>query len=183
MLNTAEIWKDVVDFEGYYQVSNLGRVRSTRTQKIKSQSIQTTGKYLQVSLWKNNREKRVLVHRCVAQAFIPNLFEKPQVNHIDKNDQNNHVDNLEWVTISENHLHAFRTGRKGSKSRLGEKLSNASQYRYVYWDTRRNTWIASIKIDGKTQNIGRFQTEVAAALAADEAIDSYGWDRIKNFSS
>lgn len=181
MLNINESWKDIVGYEGYYEVSTHGRVRNTRTGMIKNQYVQSNGKYLQVSLWKGNKEKRCLVHRLVAIAFIPNPEDKPQVNHLDKNDKNNHVQNLEWVTISENHLHAFANGRKGSKSRLGEKTSKASQYRYVYWDTKRAVWKASIKIDGKTVNIGRFNTDLEAALAADEAIDSWGWDRIKNF--
>lgn len=182
MLNLNEIWKDVVGYEGLYDVSNLGRVRNHTTQVVKTQNIQTSGKYLQTSLWKNNKEKRCLIHRLVAQAFIPNPANKPQVNHKDKNDLNNEVLNLEWVTVSENHLHAFANGRKGSKSRLGEKTSKASQYRYVYWDTKRACWIASIKIEGKTQNIGRYQTDLEAALAADEAIDSWGWERQKNFN-
>ena len=181
MLNINESWKDVVGYEGYYEVSTHGRVRNTRTGMIKNQCVQTSGRYLQVSLWKGNKEKRCLVHRLVAMAFIPNTEDKPQVNHLDKNDRNNSVQNLEWVTVSENHLHAFANGRKGSKSRLGEKTSKASKYRYVYWDTKRAVWKASIKIDGKTVNIGRFNTDLEAALAADEAIDSWGWDRIKNF--
>lgn len=181
MLNSIEIWKDVIGYEGYYEVSNLGRVRNYRTKVIKSQNIQTSGKYLQVSLWKNNQEKRCLVHRLVGQAFIANPYNLPQINHLDKNDLNNIESNLEWVTCSQNHKHAFANGRKGSKSRLGEKVSQSSIYRYVYWDTSRNVWKASIKIDGKTHNIGRHATELEAAIAADKAIDDHGWNRVKNF--
>lgn len=182
MLNPVEIWKDVVGYEGYYEVSSLGRVRNTRSGEIKSQNVQTSGKYLQVSLWKLNREKRCLVHRLVAKAFIPNLSNKPQINHLDKNDQNNVVTNLEWVTCSENHKHAFANGREGSKSRLGEKISQTSPYRYVYWDVLRNAWKASMKIDGKTCNVGRYSTDLEAAIAADKFIEDHGLDRKKNFN-
>ena len=182
VLNLIEIWKDVIDFEGYYEVSSLGRVRNTRSSEIKAQNVQTNGKYLQVSLWKLNKEKRSLVHRLVAKAFIPNPLNKPQVNHLDKNDQNNVVTNLEWTTCSENHKHAFANGRKGTKSRLGEKISQTSPYRYVYWDALRNIWKASLKIDGKTNNIGRFSTDLDAAVAADKFIDNLGLNRKKNFN-
>lgn len=182
MLNPTEVWKDVVDFEGLYEVSSLGRIRNTKTGAIKAQCLQSNKRYIQVQLWKNNQHYGELVHRIVARAFIPNPLNKPQVNHLDKNDQNNRADNLEWVTCSENHKHAFANGRKGSKSRLGEKNSYISQYRYVYWDKRRKCWVASIKIEGKTHNIGRFQDEFAAAMAADDYILQLGFDRLKNFS-
>ena len=182
MLNSVEIWRDAVGFETYYEVSSLGRVRNARTKKIKSQSVQTTGKYLQVSLWMQNVEKRVLVHRLVAEAFIPNPLNKPQVNHLNKDDKFNDFTNLEWVTCAENHQHAFANGRKGVKSRLGEKSSLVSQYRYVYWDARRNTWKASLKIEGKTYNVGRFTNELSAAVAADLLISERGWNRQKNFN-
>lgn len=182
MLNPVEIWKDAIGFETYYEVSSLGRVRNTRTKKIKSQNVQTNGKYLQVSLWMQNKEKRVLVHRLVAEAFVPNPQNKPQVNHLNKDDKFNNFTNLEWVTCAENHQHAFTNGREGNKSRLGDKSSLVSQYRYVYWDTRRNVWKASLKIDGKTYNIGRFVSELDAALAADTMISKHNWNRQKNFN-
>ena len=181
MLNIIENWKPIEGFEGLYEVSDLGRVRNARSYELKSQNIQTSGKYLQVSLWKNNKEKRCLVHRLVAKAFVSNQENKPQVNHLNKNDLCNLATNLEWVSCSDNHLHAYANGRKGTPSRLGEKLSSASKYRYVYWDANRSCWKASIKIEGKTVNIGRYGTELEAAIAADEAIDSWGWSRVKNF--
>ena len=182
MLNSIEIWKDVPDFEGYYEVSSLGRVRNCRTKKIKAQSIQTNGKYYQCSLWKNNKEKRVLTHRCVAKAFISNPLDKEHVNHKDKNVFNNTLSNLEWVTCSENHLHSYKTGRVNAKAFLGKKRSTASKYRYVYWDAKRSNWKASVKKDNKTHNIGRFNNDLDAAIAADSYIKSFGWtDKILNF--
>lgn len=104
-----EIWKDVVGFEGLYQISNLGRVKSFRKplklncpdEYILKNYVANHG-YVQVTLYaKNKREKR-LVHRMVAEAFIPNPNNFPQVNHKDENIMNNCVDNLEWCTARYN---------------------------------------------------------------------------------
>ena len=89
-----EIFKDIAGFEGLYQVSNLGRVKTLKSGKIKA-----TGNcrgYLYVTLSKNSIYKSYSVHRLVAQAFLENPDNLPQVNHIDQNKQNNKVSNLEW---------------------------------------------------------------------------------------
>ena len=121
-----EIWKDIKGYEGYYQVSNLGRVKSLeryievhrqdgdrmqyQPEVIMSQIVNFCG-YLIICLRKpREKRKKFMVHRLVAQAFIPNPKNKEQVNHIDGNKQNNCVDNLEWATPSENMLHARKTG-------------------------------------------------------------------------
>ena len=106
-----EIWKDVVGYEGLYQVSNLGRIRSLakinkNKEKLIKQAIQNNG-YVHVCLCKNKATKIKTVHRIVALAFIPNTLNKPEINHKDGNKQNNCVDNLEWVTRKENVNHAF----------------------------------------------------------------------------
>lgn len=182
MLNPNEEWRDVVNFEGYYEVSSLGRVRNTRTQAIKAQCVQSSGKYVQVQLWKNNKHYGELVHRLVAQSFIYNPLGKPQVNHLNKDDKDNRASNLEWLSCAENHQHAFANGRKGVKSRLGERTSLHSRYRYIYWNERRQKWSVTVKVDGKTYNAGRYDDELTAAIAADAFIDRMGWDRRKNFS-
>lgn len=110
----TEIWKDIPGYEGLYQVSDYGRVkRSFKNGKenVLSGKIDKDG-YTWVILSKNQRKKYVHVHRLVADAFIPNVENKPQVNHKDRNKQNNSANNLEWVTGSENMLHTFATGRK-----------------------------------------------------------------------
>lgn len=104
-----EEWKPVIGYEGLYEVSNTGNVRSLPRQagkfyirgKFLSQPINQQG-YKQVTLSAYGLRKTFAVHRLVAQAFIPNPEKKPQVNHIDENKINNNVDNLEWVTIQEN---------------------------------------------------------------------------------
>lgn len=108
-----EIWKPVVGYEGMYEVSNLGRVKTLP--KIKGSVnfkncyllAQKTTKhgYLSVTLRHNKTAKYPPTHRLVAMAFIPNPDNKMEVNHIDTNKQNNHVSNLEWVTSSENKRH------------------------------------------------------------------------------
>lgn len=116
-----EEWKDIKGFEGKYQVSNLGNVRSLwrgkpsgrgkyvtkeisikELKKIKSNELG----YQIVTLMDNGKRKRKQVHRLVAETFIPNPDNKPNVNHIDYNPSNNNVDNLEWCTQRENVLHS-----------------------------------------------------------------------------
>lgn len=104
-----EIWKDIKYYEGLYQVSNLGRVKSLITNKIKTQYNCNSG-YLRVGLFKNYKRENALVHRLVAKTFIKNELNKKQVNHIDGNKSNNVVTNLEWVTPSENLIHAYKIG-------------------------------------------------------------------------
>lgn len=123
-----EVWRDMKDYKGLYQVSNLGRVRSLdkivnsanqygavytrkRKGKILKPFIDGKGNYLQVTFYTEGTNKRnYLVHRLVAQEFIPNPDNKLEVNHIDGNKLNNSIDNLEWVTAKENMQHASKNG-------------------------------------------------------------------------
>lgn len=108
---SKEEWKSIEGFEGLYDVSSLGRVRSYPRNGTKDKDIHilhqgvTKSGYCRVALSKNDRMKNYAVHRLVAQAFIPNPENKSEVNHIDGNPNNNTINNLEWNTRSENHLH------------------------------------------------------------------------------
>jgi hypothetical protein len=106
-----EIWKDVLGYEGIYQVSNLGNVKSLKfnKQKILSKCLNPNG-YYTVTLSKKGQTKNMLVHRLVCISFIENEDNKPQVNHIDYDKKNNNVDNLEWVTQEENNNHYLSYG-------------------------------------------------------------------------
>lgn len=120
-----EIWKDIPFAKGYYQVSNLGRVRSiSRTVNSKQSTRKTKGQFLKqnlssgypiVTLSFNGLRKSVRVHRLVAEAFLPNPTNKRTINHIDENKINNRIENLEWATDKENANHGDRT----EKSSLG----------------------------------------------------------------
>lgn len=101
-----EIWKDIPDFPNY-QISNLGNVINKTTNKVRKCIVNKCG-YYQLKLNNNGKYKMFLVHRLVAQAFIPNSDNLLEVNHIDCNKQNNCVDNLEWCTRSKNILHAYK---------------------------------------------------------------------------
>ena len=112
-----EIWKDIPGYEGLYQVSNLGRVKSlvyvTRCSQVKREKILTQAMhngYVYVTLHKDGSMKSKRVHRLVANAFIPNEAQKRCVNHKNGNKQDNTVMNLEWCTHSENSIHAWNTG-------------------------------------------------------------------------
>lgn len=106
-----EIWKDIDEYGGTYKISNCGNVKSFAVNKkegiILSKSLDKNG-YNVGSFCVKNKMKNYKIHRLVAEAFIPNPENKPQVNHIDGNKQNNSADNLEWVTLSENLIHAYK---------------------------------------------------------------------------
>lgn len=103
-----EVWKDIEGYEGLYQISNLGRVKRVATGKVLKGGKDKDG-YLMVKLYKNNIRSNKKIHRLVAEAFIPNPENKPQVNHADENKTNNSLDNLEWMTAKENINHGTHT--------------------------------------------------------------------------
>lgn len=121
-----ESWKDVEGYEGLYEVSNHGRVRSHKNKRTTAykngKTIERTwqprvlknknpsGRDIRVALWKDKKPKDFLVHRLVAIAFLPKVEGKNYVNHIDGNPKNNNVINLEWCNHTENNNHAFDSG-------------------------------------------------------------------------
>lgn len=122
-----EVWKDVVGYEGLYQISDTGKIKSIqrrygnyngmRRERIMKQRPDSRN-YINITLCKNGKHKSHWVHRLVAQAFIPNLDNKHCINHIDNNPSNNSIENLEWCTHKENSQHSAIQGRinRGEKN-------------------------------------------------------------------
>lgn len=143
-MENIEIWKDVKGYEGLYQVSNLGRVKSLERdvfnyrgtlmhhmeEKILVQRIGKRG-YAYVNLYLNGKYKSIQTHRLVALAFIPNPENKPQVNHIDEVKTNNAVENLEWCTSVYNNNYGTRIQRC-VQNRKSQKLGNHPNAKAVF---------------------------------------------------
>lgn len=126
-----EVWKDIKGYEGMYQVSSFGRVKSIPRYRVsgKIMDVACNGHYWRIKLSKNGKSRRVMLHRIIAEAFIPNPENKPQVNHINGNKKDNSIENLEWVTISENQIHAIKTGLRPIKTKTGTKVINTKTMR------------------------------------------------------
>lgn len=126
-----EVWKDIVGYEGIYQISNTGKVKrlagscyTAHTDRIVTATNNGTG-YFKVVLSKNNNGKQFLVHRLVAQAFIPNPNNYEFVNHKDENKKNNNVENLEWCTKSYNSIYYLNFDPK-RKQEYGKRFAGKS---------------------------------------------------------
>lgn len=110
-----EVWREVVGFNSY-EVSNYGRIRNSITRRILKTSLNTYGyQHFSVRVGENIKRKYLTVHRVVAEAFIPNLNNYPQVNHKNGVKTDNRIENLEWCSVSENRKHAHRVGLWKSK--------------------------------------------------------------------
>lgn len=167
-----EVWKDIVDYEGSYQVSNKGNVKSLdRITKTKNnKKILYVGKLLNppvnnkgyklVALYKNSKAHGIAIHRLVAQAFIPYEVDKLHVNHKDGNKLNNNTTNLEWVTPKENTRHAIANklmtfdhlnGERNGRSKLEEY--QIKEIRYLYYTTNISNSRLGERFDVTAENI------------------------------
>lgn len=167
----TEIWKDVVGYEGLYEVSNKGEVRTHKDKVTWSKQHQTwrcwkqrslknktpNGRDVRVSLWKDGKHKDFLVHRLVAFAFIPMIEDKNCINHIDGDPKNNYVDNLEWCNHLENNRHAFENNLidtqksvKLTHLKLGIQLEFISMSKASKWLGRNNGYLSGVLKSNKS---------------------------------
>lgn len=161
-----EIIKEVKDFEGYYLISNLGYVISLPrndadnkhgARKIKRKLKPNTVKgYPRVTLACKGRQKRIVVHRLVAEHFLEPIKGKPFINHIDGNKLNSRQDNLEWCTSAENAQHAFNTGLSTNAQQTATKA--ATQKAAEYMVTKLNTDLGINLISTEVINKRRWVT-------------------------
>ena len=145
-----EIWKDIKGYEGRYQISNYGNIKSLKRNGCSGGMIKTEKRhgYLRVRLWKESTVKNYSIHKLVAISFLPNYDNKPFINHKDGNKENNFVGNLEWCSQKENMVHAYENGliktRKVMQIKDGKviktftnmrraSLETGIQYSSIYW--------------------------------------------------
>jgi len=181
-MNDTEIWKDITNYEGYYQASNFGRIKSVKRyicrgfmnklrtvpEKIRQASVDNDG-YLTIRLHINGIRKNYFVHRLIAETFLENIEKKPQVNHIDGDKKNCHLSNLEWVTQSENIKHSYNViGRIASggaiaykpiiqKDMNGNFLNSYKSITDAIKQTKVNNITACLK--GKYSHAGNYKWE------------------------
>lgn len=159
-----ELWKNIKGYEGLYQISSLGRVKSFYKNKILKPRVKENN-YLIVSLYKEGKDKKFYIHRLVAEAFIPNTDNKEYVNHKDFNKSNNSVENLEWVTRSENFRH-YKYSEKWNKTLeirnkklVSKTLNRAKKYKKKIIELYKQNY--SIEDIAKKLRLGRdFVTDV-----------------------
>lgn len=191
MLN-IEIWSAIPELP--YDISNLGNVRRQEGTAYKHKDkthvkpyINKYG-YLCANLWMNSKCYKRLIHRLIAQAFIPNPNNLPCINHKDGIPLNNSLDNLEWCTHQYNMQHAWDTGLhdRNYPANAGVKRKNtSSQYHGVSWSEKRQKWCTQVRYK-KTLYLAKcFNDEIEAAKAGDECIkinnlEQFGY--VLNFS-
>jgi len=157
-----EIWKDIEEYNGDYQISNFGRVKSFKYDKINGILLNPRlNKYLQVSLC-NKKGKDYTIHTLVWDHFAdkPRDGRKIQVDHKDENKLNNRIDNLQLLTPRENTTKRSLSSKKTSK------------YTGVHWHKLHKKWIVNIRYNGKKNYIGSFNNEIDAANAYKKALES-----------
>ncbi len=155
-----EIWKDIPNYEGHYQVSNLGRVKSIKEGKDLIRKPCFVGKgYLAVNLCKGSFRQSIKIHSLVAMSFLnhkPDKTQKIVVDHINNIKTDNRVDNLQLIS---QRLNSAKDIKGKTSSFVG-----------VCWFKQTSKWISSIEINGKKQHLGLFICELKAAMAYQKAL-------------
>jgi hypothetical protein len=154
-----EIWKDIKSYEGLYEVSNRGRVKSLKwtKDKILKPKISNAG-YCLIPLWKNGKSKTFPIHRLVYQSFIGELIKGLVVDHISGDRIQNSVENLQQISYRENTV-------RGNVTK-----NSTSKYPGVNWEKSKNKWKSRISLNGKKKHLGLFESELEAAQAYEQAL-------------
>jgi len=163
----AEIWKDILGYEGLYQVSDLGNIKSlNRIVPREKGPYYLNGKHMKITTTvggyrivrlSNVKSKNYLVHRLVAIAFLNNPKNYKDVDHIDQNPSNNNVGNLRWASRSLNNIN--------SEVRCKNKTS---KFIGVHFCKQTSKWKSCVTFNNKAITIGRYNSEHAAAIAHDD---------------
>jgi hypothetical protein len=167
-----EKWIDIKGYEGLYQVSNYGNVRSidrivnaayNAKKRLKGRVLVKTlsgSGYYKAILSKLGKSRNEEIHRLVAYHFLgPKQDERFVVDHIDNNKLNNHIDNLQYISQRQN----------SSKNKFG-----TSKYTGVYWNKTEKKWHVRIRVNGKKEHLGYFKCELAAAKAYQDRLKQLG---------
>lgn len=176
MDESVEIWRDVVGYEGLYQVSSMGRVKSLSREMINGRNffiskdrilkpcVDTTG-YYTLNLWKDRRPHTSKVHKLVAIAFLGHYpcGQGTVLDHINGDKLDNRLTNLQMVTSRQNSTICFRKGRD----------TLTSKYVGVSWDKRSRKWDTGIRIEGKYTHLGRYSSEIDASNAYQSALSNF----------
>lgn len=160
-----EIWKDIKGYEDYYQVSNTGLIKCKKRRRITKGHLVFKGSssYYMFILRYGDKNKYSYIHRLVAQHFIPRQEGKDCVDHIDRDSTNNHITNLRWCNKRENSFNSLGKSKK----------DKTSKYRGVSYSKQRKKWVASIKVDGKSVSLGRFDSEEEAKEVYNSVASQY----------
>jgi len=152
-MDDKEIWRDIKGFEGLYQISIIGRVRSL--DRVDSRGNYRKGKaladvvsgngYHQVNLWRDGKVEIKLTHRLMAKTFIPNPDNLPQVNHRDEDKGNNRVENLEWCTASYNTNYGTRNERAAKANEQAIHVTDRSGNRCLFESIEKASKVLGLK--------------------------------------
>lgn len=162
---SKEEYKDVPEYEGHYQISNKGNVKSLKrnSERVLSPSIDKTKGYYRVNLYKNKKRKSLYIHQLVAMAFLQHIPSGHEliVDHIDNNKTNNRLDNLQIISSREN----------SSKDRW--RYNPSSYYTGVSYSYGKNKWESRISVNGSSFHLGYFINEFMAHLEYRKALEYY----------
>lgn len=174
-------WKPVSGMNGEYLVSDTGLVFSAKSGKQMKQSLSRAG-YYRVELWQNGQGKHYLVHRLVAEAFIPNPNHYPVVNHLDENKLNNNVENLEWCTYQQNTNHGTLLTRMAQHHDYKSGEEN-HQSKHTYQFTLDGVFVADFESANiAAKELGLNRKSIAKAMTGQlKTYAGYVWSDTKDF--